>query len=270
MDNLDSTVNKLIILYIFDAIEMPLAEDSIVDICYYDLKCMQYIDCKEAIANLLDAGLIVDADVPKIDVKAFAINLKAQLDEEIEAMRQRLSDKPLVINTEVEAKARDYDHISSLFNINVSNFESVRTGLAGASRFVRYRHHYITSTESAADAKSCAHAATDALQSCSIHRHTLYRRTVGNGKESCLLGCIQDHLARVDSYQDFIARCLIATNNTTGSKLTDGGYNARKLRRSRNTESKPVYPGFTGTHGLRKGKNKLADGCSHHTSLGCC
>ena len=61
MDNLDSTVNKLIILYIFDAIEMPLAEDSIVDICYYDLKCMQYIDCKEAIANLLDAGLIVDA-----------------------------------------------------------------------------------------------------------------------------------------------------------------------------------------------------------------
>ena len=62
MDNLDSTVNKLIILYIFDAIEMPLAEDSIVDICYYDLKCMQYIDCKEAIANLLDAGLIVDAD----------------------------------------------------------------------------------------------------------------------------------------------------------------------------------------------------------------
>lgn len=69
-------------------------------------------------------------EVPKLDVKAFAVNLKAQLDEEMEAMRQRLSDKPLVINTEVEAKARDYDHISSLFSIDVSNFESVRTGLA--------------------------------------------------------------------------------------------------------------------------------------------
>ena len=69
-------------------------------------------------------------EVPKLDVKAFAVNLKAQLDEEMEAMRQKLSDKPLVINTEVEAKARDYDHISSLFNIDVSNFESVRTGLA--------------------------------------------------------------------------------------------------------------------------------------------
>lgn len=69
-------------------------------------------------------------DVPKLDVKAFEVNLKAQLDEGMEAMRQRLSDKPLVINTEVEAKARDYDHISSLFNIDVSNFESVRTGLA--------------------------------------------------------------------------------------------------------------------------------------------
>lgn len=75
----------------------------------------------------VDVGI---EDVPKIDVKAFAINLKAQLDEEMEAMRQRLSDKPLVINTEVEAKARDNDHISSLFNIDVSNFESVRTGLA--------------------------------------------------------------------------------------------------------------------------------------------
>lgn len=75
----------------------------------------------------VDVGI---EDVPKVDVKAFAINLKAQLDEEMEIMRQRLSDKPLVINTEVEAKARDYDHISSLFNIDVSNFESVRTGLA--------------------------------------------------------------------------------------------------------------------------------------------
>lgn len=69
-------------------------------------------------------------EVPKLDVKAFSVNLKDQLDEGMEAMRQRLSDKPLVINTEVEAKAQDYDHISSLFNIDVSNFESVRTGLA--------------------------------------------------------------------------------------------------------------------------------------------
>ena len=75
----------------------------------------------------VDVGI---EEVPKLDVKAFTVNLKAQLDEGMEAMRQRLSDKPLVINTEVEAKARDYDHISSLFNIDVSNFESVRTGLA--------------------------------------------------------------------------------------------------------------------------------------------
>ena len=75
----------------------------------------------------VDVGI---EEVPKLDVKAFEVNLKAQLDEGMEAMRQRLSDKSLVINTEVEAKARDYDHISSLFNIDVSNFESVRTGLA--------------------------------------------------------------------------------------------------------------------------------------------
>lgn len=75
----------------------------------------------------VDVGI---EDVPKLDVKTFASNLTAQLSEEIETERQKLLDKPLVINTEVEAKERDYDHISSLFNIDVSNFESVRTGLA--------------------------------------------------------------------------------------------------------------------------------------------
>ena len=75
----------------------------------------------------VDVGI---EDVPKLDVKAFASNLTAKLNEEIEAERQKLLDKPLVINTEVEAKERDSDHISSLFNIDVSNFESVRTGLA--------------------------------------------------------------------------------------------------------------------------------------------
>lgn len=75
----------------------------------------------------VDVGI---EDVPKLDVKAFASNLTAKLNEEIEAERQKLLDKPLVINTEVEAKERDNDHISSLFNIDVSKFESVRTGLA--------------------------------------------------------------------------------------------------------------------------------------------
>lgn len=75
----------------------------------------------------VDVGI---EDVPKLDVKTFASNLTAQLNEEIEAERQKLLDKPLVINTEVEAKERDYDHISSLFNIDISSFESVRTGLA--------------------------------------------------------------------------------------------------------------------------------------------
>lgn len=55
---MDSTVNKLIILYVFDAMEMSLTEDTVVDICYYDIACMQFIDCKEAMANLIEAGLL--------------------------------------------------------------------------------------------------------------------------------------------------------------------------------------------------------------------
>ncbi|MEG1613031.1 MAG: DUF4364 family protein [Clostridia bacterium] len=55
---MDSTIHKLIVLYVFDAMGMPLNEDSVVDICYYEIACMQFIDCKEALFNLLDAGLL--------------------------------------------------------------------------------------------------------------------------------------------------------------------------------------------------------------------
>lgn len=64
MESYDSTINKLIILFVFDKMEMPLAEDTVVNVCYYDLVCMQYIECKEALANLLDAGLLCVTGTP--------------------------------------------------------------------------------------------------------------------------------------------------------------------------------------------------------------
>lgn len=58
---MDSTIQKLIVLFVFDTMEMPLTEETVVDICYYDIACMQFIDCKESLTNLLDAGLLCAA-----------------------------------------------------------------------------------------------------------------------------------------------------------------------------------------------------------------
>ena len=54
----DNTTDKLVILYIFDIIEMPLAEESLLDICSNDNDWIPYMSCKEALYQLLEASLL--------------------------------------------------------------------------------------------------------------------------------------------------------------------------------------------------------------------
>ena len=55
----DSTINKLIVLFVLEKIEIPLTEQSIIDIWYGKNNWIKnYMDCKEIIYNLVDAGFI--------------------------------------------------------------------------------------------------------------------------------------------------------------------------------------------------------------------
>lgn len=47
-----STTDKLVILFVFDIMEMQLTEDSVLDICCNENNWMLYIDCKEAFPSL--------------------------------------------------------------------------------------------------------------------------------------------------------------------------------------------------------------------------
>lgn len=58
----DPMVNKLIVLFVLEKIEIPLTENSIVDICYGRNNWITYMDCKETIYNLLEFGLIYKTD----------------------------------------------------------------------------------------------------------------------------------------------------------------------------------------------------------------
>ncbi len=54
----DSTVNKLILLFVLDKMEIPLTENSIIDICTNKNGWLNYMDCKDILWQLIDVNFI--------------------------------------------------------------------------------------------------------------------------------------------------------------------------------------------------------------------
>lgn len=58
----DSTVNKLVLLFVLEKIEIPLAENSILDMCSSRNNWINYMECKEILYSLLEVGFIYNID----------------------------------------------------------------------------------------------------------------------------------------------------------------------------------------------------------------
>jgi len=58
----DLTTKKLILLFILDRIEIPLTENSIIDICTSRNNWLNYMDCKEILPQLINAKFIYKLD----------------------------------------------------------------------------------------------------------------------------------------------------------------------------------------------------------------
>lgn len=56
----DSSLNKLILLFVFDKMEVPLSENTILDMCCSSNNWIAYMDCQPIIAQLIDDGFICD------------------------------------------------------------------------------------------------------------------------------------------------------------------------------------------------------------------
>lgn len=54
----DDTVNKLIIMYVLDKMEIPLTENSILEICSSQNNWINYMDCKDLLYQLIKAKFI--------------------------------------------------------------------------------------------------------------------------------------------------------------------------------------------------------------------
>ncbi len=58
VNNGDSKVQKLIILFVFEKMAIPLEEPVLLDICAADNNWLNYIDCKQYIDELLETNLL--------------------------------------------------------------------------------------------------------------------------------------------------------------------------------------------------------------------
>ncbi len=56
--NFDPVVNKLILLYVFDKMEIPLTEASVIDICTQKNDWINYMDCKDILWQLVEHKFI--------------------------------------------------------------------------------------------------------------------------------------------------------------------------------------------------------------------
>ena len=54
----DSSLNKLILLFVFDKMEVPLSENTILDMCCSSNNWLAYMDCQPIIKQLLDNNWI--------------------------------------------------------------------------------------------------------------------------------------------------------------------------------------------------------------------
>lgn len=54
----ETTVNKLILLFVFDKMDVPITENTIIEMCTSRNMWLTYMDCKQAMAQLLETGFI--------------------------------------------------------------------------------------------------------------------------------------------------------------------------------------------------------------------
>lgn len=56
----DSSLNKLILLFVFDKMEVPLSENTLLDMCCSSNNWIAYMDCQPILNQLIEHGFIYD------------------------------------------------------------------------------------------------------------------------------------------------------------------------------------------------------------------
>ena len=122
----ETSVNKLIVLFVFDKMESALSERIIVETCASENDWLNYMDCKELLPRLLDDGFICSISSPEEEplynissdgresLNNFYINIPKSVRDEISAYIKKNSGK---LRTRQECKADYYQNVDGTYTV---------------------------------------------------------------------------------------------------------------------------------------------------------
>ncbi len=122
----ETSVNKLIVLFVFDKMESALSERTIVEICVAENNWLNYMDCMELIPKLLDDGFICrvsETDEEPLytitsdgreSLSSFYINIPKSIRDEISSFVKNNSGK---LRTRQECKSDYYQNKDGTYTV---------------------------------------------------------------------------------------------------------------------------------------------------------
>lgn len=122
----ETSVNKLILLYVFDKMEGALSERTIVEMCTSSNGWLNYMDCMELLHKLLDDGFICRLSSPEDEplytitsdgrdsLNNFYINIPKSIREEISSYVKKNSGK---LKKSQECKADYYQNKDGTYTV---------------------------------------------------------------------------------------------------------------------------------------------------------
>ncbi len=122
----ETSINKLIVLFVFDKMESALSERTIVEICTVGNNWLNYMDCMELLPRLLDDGFIcrvssieeealysITAD-GRESLSSFYINIPKSIRDEISAFVKKNSGK---LRIRQECKSDYYQNTDGTYTV---------------------------------------------------------------------------------------------------------------------------------------------------------
>ncbi len=74
----DAVVNKFIILFIFEKMDIALTESSILEICSIQNQWINYMECVQLLASLKDSEFIVEPDMISSNERWYKLTVKGR------------------------------------------------------------------------------------------------------------------------------------------------------------------------------------------------
>ena len=122
----ETSVNKLIILFVFDKMEAALSERTVLEMCSSGNNWLNYMDCKELLPRLIDDGFLCLASSPEEEplyvitgegresLNSFYINIPKSIRDEISTFIKNNSGK---LRNRQECKADYYQNVDGTYTV---------------------------------------------------------------------------------------------------------------------------------------------------------